>query len=367
MAGRDMRWFRRARVPSCVRDGALYDPAMPARRPRDPAGPARPAAKRGRLEEQLDALEAACAGPDAARTAALRAALDKGPSLVAARAAKVVRERGLDGFAADLAGAFRRFLIDPVKTDPGCAAKLAALEALDFGGHDDGAVFLEAVRHVQPEPAWGKPVDTAVGVRARGVLALSRLSHPDLGFVAGTLRADPASPGRQAAAEALASTGYAPHAAALALRFAAGDEDPLVALGCATGLLALVPEQVLPLLRAALAGADEAAREVAALALGQSTRQEALDLLLEHVQAAPLATERAVVLRALGLQRNDRALAALLKVVAEGSRQDAEAAIGGLGARRFDAGVRDRAHAAAAASEHAERLEAALAAAFPGD
>ena len=278
MAGRDMRWFRRARVPSCVRDGALYDPAMPARRPRDPAGPARPAAKRGRLEEQLDALEAACAGPDAARTAR-RAAV---------RAAKVVRERGLDGFAADLAGAFRRFLIDPVKTDPGCAAKLAALEALDFGGHDDGAVFLEAVRHVQPEPAWGKPVDTAVGVRARGVLALSRLSHPDLGFVAGTLLADPASPVRQAAAEALASTGYAPHAAALALRFAAGDEDPLVALGCATGLLALVPEQVLPLLRAALAGGF--VREVAALALGQSTRQEALDLLLEHVQAAPLAT-----------------------------------------------------------------------------
>ena len=138
-----------------------------------------------------------------------------------------------------------------------------------------------------------------------------------------------------------------------------------MALACASGLLALVPGQALPRLRAALAGADESAREVAALALGQSTREEALDLLLAHLEAAPLASDRAVALRALGLQRNDRALAALMKVVATGSLRDAEAAIGGLGARRFDGGVRDRTRAAAAESEHAERLRAALAAAFP--
>jgi HEAT repeat protein len=341
---------------------------MPARRARDPASSPRSTQKRGRLEEQLEALEQACAAPESPEAAArLRGALREGPALVAARAGKVIRERGLDGFAADLEAAFRRFLADPVKSDPGCPAKLAALEALDFGGHGDAAVFLEAVRHVQLEPAWGPPVDTAVGVRARGVLALSRLGHPDLAFVAGTLLADAASPVRQAAADALAATGDAAHAGPLALRFAAGDEDPLVALACASGLLALVPGQALPRLRAALAGADESAREVAALALGQSTREEALDLLLAHLESAPLASDRAVALRALGLQRNDRALRALLEVVAAGSLADAEAALAGLGARRFDAGVRDRARAAVAESQHAGRLAASLAAAFPGD
>ncbi|HVT07523.1 MAG TPA: HEAT repeat domain-containing protein [Polyangia bacterium] len=271
----------------------------------------------------------------------------------------------MEGFDDDLSAAFRRLLTDPVKNDPGCLGKLAALEALDFGGYPEAAIFLEATRIFQPEPAWGPPVDTAGGLRARGVLALARLGHPDLSLVAGALLADPLSPVRQAAAEALAMNGDRAVAGALALRWALGDEDPLVMLACMTGLLALAPDHALPRLRDILHGPDDGARELAALALGQSTRPEALDMLLAHLEAAPRARERAPTLRALGLQRNDRALAVLLEIVRTGTVQDAEAAVAGLAARRFDAGVREQTRAAAGENPAAERLEAALAIAFP--
>ncbi len=280
--------------------------------------------------------------------------------MVAAGVARVVREQSLADFAGDLVFAFRRFVVDGVKADPGCRAKLAALEALDFGGHDEVDVFLEATRYVQLEPAWGPPVDSADGVRSRGVLALARVWYPQLSVVAGSLLADPASPVRQSAAEALASTGEPVHAGALALRWSVGDEDPLVLLACMTGLLVLAPDYALPRLRKALFGADDGGREMAALALGQSTRSEALDLLLEHLEAAPVARERAATLRALGLQRNDRAIAALLNVVTTGSVADAEAALAGLRTRRFDPGVRDRAAAAVRAHPEAGRLQVAL-------
>ena len=335
-----------------------------ANRPASARGPG----KRAPVETQIAALDAAtadAASPDA--RARLREALAAGIGLVAARAAKIIREHAVDGFEAELCAAFRRLRADPVKIDPGCLGKLAALEALDFGGSDDAEVFLEATRTTQPEPAWGPPVDTAVGVRARGVLALARLLHPDLSLVAGTLLADPLSPVRQAAAEALASTGDRALAGPLALRWELGDEDPLVVLACMTGLLALAPDHALPRLREALHGGDDGARELAGLALGQSSRPEALDLLLAHLEAAPRAAERAPTLRALGLQRHERALAALLDVVATGTLADAEAAIAGLAARRFDPGIREKTRAAARAHPDAARLEVSYARAFPED
>jgi len=331
-----------------------------------PGAATRAPGKRASVQAQLAVLEATVNDASSAEAhATLREAIRTGPGLVAARAARIVRERGLAGFDDDLIGMFRRLLADPVKNDPGCLGKLAALEALDFGSHDDGAIFLEATRTFQPEPAWGPPVDTASGVRARGVLALARLAHHDLSLVAGGLLADPESPVRQAAAEALAANGDRALAGAVALRWRLGDDDPLVVLACMTGLLALAPDHALPRLRDALHGADDGARELAALALGQSTRPEALDMLLAHLEAAPRASERAPTLRALGLQRNDRALAVLLEVVQTGTIQDAEAAVAGLAARRFDAGVRERTYAAARENPASERLEAVLVSAFP--
>jgi hypothetical protein len=297
--------------------------------------------------------------------AQIRAALRNGPSLVAARAARLVRDHAIDGFGEDLETMFRRFLSDPVKSDPGCHAKLAAVEALDYAEHADSEPFLIAARYVQLEPAWKKAVDSAVGLRARGVLALARLDHPDLSIVAGALLADPESPVRQAAADALAASRHRSAAGLLLLRRRLGDEDPLVSMACMTGLLALAPDVALPELRNELFGTDQDAREVAAVVLGQSSRDDALDLLIAYVEATPQAAHRAAALRALGLHRTERALDVALQRIAGGEGADAEAVIAGLAARRFESGIRDRVLAAARQNSDAS-LEAAIEAAFPG-
>jgi HEAT repeat protein len=114
-----------------------------------------------------------------------------------------------------------------------------------------------------------------------------------------------------------------------------------------SGLLSLAPDQGLPLLQRFLSGKDEAQREMAALALGESGRGDALRVLLEALEAIPLASDRAAILRALGLHRSDEALEALLEKIARGEMPDATAAISALGHRRFEPVIRERVHEAA--------------------
>jgi HEAT repeat protein len=323
--------------------------------------------RRSPTEAELDALRAATIAPRAPEAIErLRAALRSPHSLVVAYAANHVREHGLEGFEDDLEAAFRSFMSAPAKSDPGCRAKLATLEALDYAEHRDAQPFLDATRAVQMEAAWGPPVDTAVGLRSRGALALSRLDHPDLPIIAGVLLGDAASPVRQAAADALAASQHRSAAGLLLLRWALGDEDPLVILACMSGVLALAPDEALPRLRAAISGADRGAREAAALALGQSKRDDALEVLLEGLASSPQAADRATILRAVGLHRSDRALDAVLDVVATGGAADAPAAVAALAPRRFDPGVRARAEQAARRNEHVP-LEAAIHATFRSD
>src|SRR5262249_22696763 len=94
----------------------------------------------------------------------LRIAFRQGRALVVARAATLARQHRAVALVPELKEAFARFLRDPVKSDPSCHAKLAALEALDALEDMDVTPFLTGARHVQKEAAWGPPVDTAVGV-----------------------------------------------------------------------------------------------------------------------------------------------------------------------------------------------------------
>lgn len=284
--------------------------------------------------------------------------------LVAACAARIVRDQALEGMAADLEATFRRFLSGPATDDPGCQAKVATIEALDYAEHRDAQPFLDATSYFQFEAAWGPPVDTAVGLRARGVLALGRLDYSDLSIVAGTLLADPASAVRQAAAEALAASHHRNVAGLLLLRWRMGDDDPLVIMACMNALVSIAPDEAMPRLRSALFSTDQDHSEAAGLALAQSSREDALDVLLEHLQQAPDAAGRTRSLRFVALHRSDRALDAMLEVIAKSNHADAAVAIAALAPRRFDPGVRERAQQAARvnASGH---LEAALRAAFP--
>src|SRR5688572_21495162 len=129
---------------------------------------------------QLNALRADTRSPDA--TAQLTRALGDRSNLVAARAADIVREAKLQTLLPHVAEMLCRFMTDPVKTDPGCAAKRAAAQALYELGGDERDLLLDGAHFVQHEPSFGRPfdqpLDTAAELRAICALALVRLGHP---------------------------------------------------------------------------------------------------------------------------------------------------------------------------------------------
>ncbi|HSB61007.1 MAG TPA: hypothetical protein VLI67_04770, partial [Vicinamibacteria bacterium] len=66
----------------------------------------------------------------AASLGELRRVLARESSLAAARAAAIAGDFALTALVPDLASAIARFFEEPVKTDPGCKAKTAIVEAL---------------------------------------------------------------------------------------------------------------------------------------------------------------------------------------------------------------------------------------------
>ena len=308
-------------------------------------------ARKGRLERELAEIEAAAAEPSSPeRAARVRAALGSRYAAVVARGAILVRDELLGDLEPDLVGAYERFLVDAGKDDPGCQAKIAVLEALDYLGRTDPEPFLAATRYVQREKRWGPPEDTAAGVRARGGLALVRLGFSDALLVLARLLADPEAPVRSAAAQAVAHHGDRQGASLLLLRLGSGEEDPTVSSECLRALCELAPDQaagvVEPMLR------DDALRELAAHAMVAANRDEPLELLLDFMKEVVLARERRVLLEALGLSRRPRARDHLLRLIAEGDRSDAEASVRALAVHSYDprlaAAVREAAEANAA-------------------
>ncbi len=315
----------------------------------------------------MAAKKSSTKGPSAVETAlaalgreatdeAIDDALRSPHARVTAAAAQQVKARLLPGHTAALEAAWSRFLDDGVKKDPGCRAKLAVLEALDFTESMHDAPFLAACELVQEEPAWGPPVDTATGCRARGVLALARLGHQDLLIVAGRLLADPLAPVRIAAADAVASSGQRGAAGLLLHKLAIGDDDGLVSLSCMSGVLALAPDVALKQFTPLLVGKADEERELAALCFAQSNRADAGAALIEAVKQTVLSKPRGALLRTLGLHRSDAALDALLEVVTAGNEHDARQALTGLAQRRYEGAVRERVLAAVTSDPSLRRL-----------
>ena len=178
------------------------------------------------------------------------------------------------------------------------------------------------------------------------------------------LLTDPEAPVRLAAVEALTMSGAHSNAALLLFKLRVGDKEPLITLACMSGLLSLAPEWALTVLKPLLFSADESLRELAALSLGESRQEASLALLLENLGDTVLSRERAIVLRAIGLHRSERALQTLLTIISEGSALDARLAVEALGVRRFETGIQEKAYEAAQKNEKVS-LSETLTRAFP--
>lgn len=286
-------------------------------------------ARRVPLQEKLAALSALDpAAPESVK--ALHAALRQRSSHVVARAAEIIGRARLEGFDAAMLSAMERLYRDPVRSDPSCAAKLALIRSLDQLDHPDTAPFHRAAAHIQLEPAWGPPVDTAAAMRACALRALSRSVSDEALLVIGSALADSEPPVRRAAIEAILHRGDTAGAALLSLRARIFDEDPIVRAECLSALVRLAPEHGLRQLRPMLEGADPVDQELAALALGESRHPAALQALIDWLDRSVLSSQRAVGVAAIGAHRSEAARAYLVELVEEASHDDAVQAIAAL-------------------------------------
>lgn len=296
------------------------------------------------------------------QAAGLRARIGDRSNLVVAAAAAVAGENTLVELAGDLEAAFDRFLVNPLKDDKLCRAKVAIVQALDAMEHRGPDVYRKAARHVQLEPVWGGTEDSAPPLRAAALVALARAEGSGSLPLLADAMADPAKDVRVAAALALGAVGTEAAGLVLRLKVRIGDGDPDVLSECLGGLLAVDPEENLPLVVEFLDPSDPATCEAAAMALGRSRLPEALDPLKGCLEGARSAELRQVLLLAVAILRRPAATDYLMELVETEPEPTASAALSALRIFKEDPRLRER-----IATLVAERGSPALRAGFDRD
>ena len=296
------------------------------------------------LDDKLAALRklrGQTLAPD--QEAELKKCIGDRSNLVVAAAAALAGENTVVELSRDLEAAFERFLVNPVKDDKLCRAKIAVVQALDKMEHQDPAVFQKAARHVQHEPVWGGSEDSAAPLRAAAIIALARIEGSSSLPLLVDAMTDPAKDVRIAAAMAMGAIGT--EAAGLLLRLKAriGDRDPEVLSECLSGLLAVDSREYLPFVSGFLVPASAAVCEAAALALGKSRLPDALGP-LETCWRLSRSSEEVghQVLLAIAMLRLPAAIDSLMALVASDSEQDALSALSALKIHNYDPRLRER-------------------------
>jgi hypothetical protein len=227
-----------------------------------------------------------------------------------------------DGLSYDLVPAllavYPKFLDRPVKTDPNCLAKKAIVRALVALDCDDVEFYRRGLGLRQPEPVWGGTRDTAAEVRSFCAMGLVASGYSRALVELTALLHDPEPEARIGAVRAVACGN--PREAELLLRAKAlaGDAEPAVLGESLTGLLAVAPEDSVPLVAGHLKHADEAVRELAALALGESRLEGALAPLKDAWNDVLVGDNvRRALLRAAAAHRSEAAFTWLLGLVAD--------------------------------------------------
>lgn len=284
-----------------------------------------------RTQDALHTLNSlAPVAPRADQLGVLGTALTDRHFLVVARAATLGGERLLHELIPALLSAYGRFLQDPLKRDPGCAAKQAIARALVQLECRELAFWRAGIRYRQLEPVWGGRADTAIDLRCSCAMGLA--ASGELRAVAELtgLLADPQTPVRVGAARAISCGNPHEAEAVLRLKVQLGDGEPEVLGECFAALLVIAPEPSLPFVAGYLLSSDAAVAEYAALALGESRRPEALALLRAAWVDTVGSAGRGALIRAAALHRSEAAFAWLLDIIATGSAAHAQAAADAL-------------------------------------
>ncbi|EAR22811.1 HEAT repeat domain-containing protein [Nitrococcus mobilis] len=261
------------------------------------------------IDEKLSALDALAVERDPSiKLARIQDALGERRYRVVAKAARLAANDLLYEAVPNLMAAYPCFLEQPVKRDPNCLAKKAIARALVDLECDDAAFFLAGLRYRQQGPVWGGAIDTAVDVRCSCAMGLVATGYAHALVELTALLHDPEAEARAGAARAIACGN--PREAELLLRSKvfAGDPEGHVIGECFMGLLGVEPDESLAFVARYLSDPDETVRELAALALGESRLEGALDALQEawNDVLLPPAFRRAL-LRAAAIHRSEPA------------------------------------------------------------
>ena len=298
------------------------------------------------IDEQLAALDT-LAGDRKQKVDALQQALAASHYRIVAKAARLAEDSLLYELVPQLLAAYPRFLVKPLKSDPSCFAKKALARALVALDCSDVEFYRLGLQYRQLEPVWGGTADTAVDVRASCAMGLVASGYSRALVEVTALLHDSDASGRIGAIRAIACGN--PREAELLLRskVLAGDTEPQVLGECFTGLLSVEPEESLGFVGAFLRHADEAIRELAALALGESRLDGALPPLIEAWDGVLLGDElRRALLRAAAAHRSEAAFDWLLAIVADGRLAVAREVVDALALYRHNAKLKERLEAA---------------------
>ena len=229
---------------------------------------------------------------------------------------------------------------DPVKSDPQCWAKNAISRTLAAFEHQDAAVFLRGMHHIQLEPSYGGASDSAGTLRATCALALVQcrsLLEADLLTHLIELLGDKDKAVRAEVVRAIEQVGSP--SAALLLRLRAildsnlksrkpgqpPEEEPEVLGACYSGIFRIEGPKSIPWIARFLADADDPAAE-AALAIAGTHSAQGFEVLRDRFAEESDPWFCSVLLSAIALTRQDAAVEFLLDQVRTESLQ-AEAAI----------------------------------------
>jgi HEAT repeat protein len=278
----------------------------------------------------------------AEQQAELKKAIGDRSNFVVAAAAAIAGENASIELVRDLEAAFERFLVNPVKDDKLCRAKIAVIQALDKMEHQRADVFQKAASHVQLEPVFGGSEDTAIPLRAAAIIALARIEGSASLPLLVDAMTDGARDVRIAAAMAMGAVGGEAAGLLLRLKTRYGDRDPEVFSECLSGLLAVDPRENLPFVAGFLDPDDAHRCEAAALALGKSRLPEALDPLKECARRCMFSEVGRQVLLSIAMLRLPAAIDYLVELVASESEKEAFSALSALKIHNYDPRLRDR-------------------------
>jgi HEAT repeat protein len=243
-----------------------------------------------------------------------------------------------------------------IKRDPGCEGKLAALRTLLDWEADLPDLYLHAAKWVQVEPIYPKPRDTAGECRGMAAIGIAQTRPPEAVSLLVDLLAD-ADPNTRANAAIAWRLWRGPEALpVLRLKALTGDDSADVMGEVFASMLHHDARGQLPFVAAFLEKSDTAIIEAAAVALGQSHREEALASLTETYNRYQKHTIHTSLLMAIALLRTDASFDFLLNLLGKASAKLGEDVLDALRIYKGDKRAMERIHPLAKRHEETARV-----------